>query len=637
MTYIQNLLAITVISAITIFYLYFLLQHKEVVAQEEEENPYAMDYLIRCVKESLNQVLNKNMAELNLKRSEFEKREQLRQRLKRALRTCSYGNVGEKEYVKDYISELLECQLGINEQTIDLVLPFEQTNYVTIQDQFEIVLYLYKKRYGTYAFQKMVEAYGLAKGKQKEDGLYYEIDDEDIGHIFYHEYAPLSYPDKLKILAQRIYQMYKGHGVIDELRDMRIDGISGGVSGDITITYNYMEEMLKKRPSHMRGTYNSIWVFYQGKSIHLKFLDFQSQSELERVCKNIYRYNHPGQLSAVNGYKVNDLYDGARVVVVRPPFAESWAFFIRKFDTVTKVSMEQLITDQNANLPIQLIRWLMKGCEMVGITGEQGCGKTTLLKAMVKFIDTSYTLRIQELIFETHLRNIYPDRNIITFRETEHVSGQEALDLQKKTDGVVNILGEVASAQVAAWVVQLSQVGTKMTMFTNHAMTTEKMVEYFRNALLSTNLFRDEKIAQEQVVDAIHFDIHMVKDREGHRYIERISEIVPKRYRKGKNARNKDEMLHQYLYAKLEDKQYEVVDLVVYEEGEYRIKNCISEEKFKNMMRNLTKEEQQEFRKYQDDMKHRMIMEQEKEWEQSEVEHKIAWEEIEEGIEGELV
>ena len=37
--------------------------------------------------------------------------------------------------------------------------------------------------------------------------------------------------DKINVIVQRIYQHYKGYSSIDEIRDMNIDGVSGGVSG----------------------------------------------------------------------------------------------------------------------------------------------------------------------------------------------------------------------------------------------------------------------------------------------------------------------------------------------------------------------------------------------------------------------
>ena len=45
------------------------------------------------------------------------------------------------------------------------------------------------------------------------------------------ENVVLTFSDKLNVVVQRIYQHYKGYSSIDEVRDMNIDGVSGGVSG----------------------------------------------------------------------------------------------------------------------------------------------------------------------------------------------------------------------------------------------------------------------------------------------------------------------------------------------------------------------------------------------------------------------
>ncbi len=63
-----------------------------------------------------------------------------------------------------------------------------------------------------------------------------------------------------------------------------------------------------------------------------------------------------------------------------------------------------------------------------------------MLMAMIESIYETMNLRIQETAFELHLRKIYPTRNILSFRETDTISGQEGLDVQKKTDGSVNIV-----------------------------------------------------------------------------------------------------------------------------------------------------------------------------------------------------
>ena len=119
---------------------------------------------------------------------------------------------------------------------------------------------------------------------------------------------------------------------------------------------------------------DSIWIFFQGKSIRLGFLSFETESELKRVCQNIYKYNNPGQLSDTNGFKINEMKDGSRVVVVRPSFSETWAFFVRKFD-VKRATLEQLIVAPGKEDAIDLLKFLVKGARITSLTGEQGCRK----------------------------------------------------------------------------------------------------------------------------------------------------------------------------------------------------------------------------------------------------------------------
>ena len=101
------------------------------------------------------------------------------------------------------------------------------------------------------------------------------------------------------------------------------------------------------------------------------------------------------------------------------------------------------------------------------------------------------------------------------------------MDVQKKTDGSVNIIGEVATDPVASWMIQAAQVASKFTLFTHHAKTFPNLVTALRNSMLRTGVFKNEKTAEEQVVQVLNFDIHLKKDFKGKRYVERITECIP--------------------------------------------------------------------------------------------------------------
>ncbi|MCK6076819.1 ATPase, T2SS/T4P/T4SS family [Paenibacillus silvae] len=539
----MNSIGITMIVIAGLYFIWF--KYRAVLREQNEVLPereaLTIESLIHQVKHSLHEISHSQLADAGLHEEEYRRRVNQRAEMRKALKGCVSGSISDKTYVKNLIADLLTRTIGLNKSNADEVMMFAEPERLTVQDRFEIVFYLYRQQFGTDALSRMIDTYDLGKLRleaNSEDGGSYYISEQDIQYVFECEYRELEFREKVEIIVQRIYQNYKGFSVVDEIRDQRIDGVSGGVSGIpdvlphmnhyIPASWNDLLEHAFEDQQHeepLSGV-QSVWIFYKGKSIHLPFLSFGSTRELKRVCQNIYKYNYPGQLSEASGYKVNEMKDGSRVVVVRPPFAESWAFFVRKFD-IPNASLEQLITGNNAQLPIKLLQYLMKGSRITAVTGAQGSGKTTLLMAMVKHIYASYTLRVQEMAFELQLRRIYSRRNILSFRETEHISGQQGLDLQKKTDGTVNILGEVASDEVAAWMIQMSQVASLFTLFTHHAKTFRDLVFSLRNSLLKTGMFQHEHIAEEQVVSVINFDVHMKKDAEGRRYIERITECIP--------------------------------------------------------------------------------------------------------------
>ena len=519
--------------------------------------------------------LRQNPYEMVRSQKELEANMKFKRDLRKAIRGGAVGNHNAKIFIRDFMKELLVVRLKISEEQLDNIFPFSNPYKLSSRDKFSILLYHFERKYGVDAFNNLMEQYRLATPRLDENKeRYYEISETDIEEIYQEEgMIPLSYVDKVNIISQRIYEDTKGNGPIDELFYLALDGISGGVSGNVLSENDFIFG------EGQNYSYQSIWIFYQGKSIYLSFLHFASQKEFIRICKNIYRYHNPGQLSQKRGYIVTEMADGSRVAVSRPPFCESWVFFIRKFNSVCQKQMDALLVDKNKRLPIQLIKWAIKGCQNIGITGEQGSGKTTLLMSMVNFMKPSYNLRVQEIAFELHLRKLYPTRNIVSFRETNTIAGQEGLDFQKKTDGTVNILGEVASNEVCSWMVQMAQVASNFTVFTHHAKTTKDLLYSFRNALLMKGGFSEERIALEQVVHVIHFDIHMKKAEDGHRYIERITEI-----RERESG-----------YGGASAGMFETRDLILYRDGGYIIANNLSDEAQGRMMAVLTKEEKEEF------------------------------------------
>lgn len=602
-----NYILIAFIFLIGLVLIYFIFK-SDVDTEEEEENVeediFSIPYLCQAVKLLFNDIINQNIAALYLNRKETKKREQQKARLIMALRSCAQGNIGEKEFVKDYIKDLLQNHLKIDESTINYVIPFEDPSALTVQDKFEILLLQYKTKYQFDAFEKLSKDCGFENEKVNEYGLHYEVTEKEIEKAFERFSGPLTYIEKLEILTQRIYQINYGFSVIDELRDMKIDGISGGVSGMSVQQYNFMEEIMKHEDVTSKKTYDSIWVFINGKPVHLSFLSFGGLSELIRVCKNLYRYDNIGHLTSSNGYKLNYLQDGCRVVVVRPKLTSSWAFFVRKFDSAKKRPIEELLIDKNSETVITLVRYAVKGLLNIILSGDQNSGKTTFLKAMIQFFDQRYPIRTTEQEFEMWLNNMYPHLNIASFRGSEEVDLVEAIDIQKKTDAAILILGEVASFPLANAYITLTQAGTKSTLCTCHCVTTNDLIEYFRNASLSCGTFTNELIAEEQVASNINLDIHWEKSEDGHRYISHITEIIPL---------PKDEIypeafeecVMEALKRIARRRTYITREIIRYENGKYVCVNPLSERLVNKIAKNLPSNEKEEFIKFNEYLRER--------------------------------
>ncbi len=446
---IVNILLILMVLIIFGILVYYMIKKNKNAKEDEQvvdEKSYTLDSMLDFIKQRLDEITKVNLYDIGLSEEELKRRKAKKYELRKALKGCTYGDVNDKKYVKELIYDLLYKEYGVNEINISKAIPFDVPSLLTAQDKFDILLHMYKKDFGYEALTQMIKKYDLAvlKYVEGESKPSYVITEEEISQIYEQENFKLDFADKLNIVTQRIYQFYKGYSSIDEIRDMNIDGVSGGVSGlpesflsQVAQTDgDYLEQISEHK---VPRACDSIWIFFQGKSIRLAFLSFGKESELKRVCQNIYKYNNPGQLSDTNGYKINEMKDGSRVVVVRPSMSETWAFFVRKFD-VKRATLEQIITVDGKEEAINLLKFLVKGARILALTGEQGCGKTTMLMAMIENIYETMNLRITETAFELHLRKIYPTRNILSMRETETISGQECLDVQKKTDGSVNII-----------------------------------------------------------------------------------------------------------------------------------------------------------------------------------------------------
>lgn len=600
---IKNLILIAGIICLVISVVIFYIQQlKKTPDDMEYESVYSLEYLIKGIAQVFADTQKTNLKEQNLSKRELEAEQRKKLELRRNLKTAAFGDSTAKKYVKSLIKEILqEKKFGINDETIDLIIPFHRESALDTRSKTDIILYLYHKQYGVEGFKQFMLDYGLNRPKKNvneiKGELLYEVTKEDIDAAYADVMAKvrLTYEDKMEVVAQRIFADYKGFGVVDALTDFAIDEIDCGVSGVPMGTYELKKHMIKE---DFEYSYNSIYVVFAGINYKLSCFSFGRQEELVRVCQNIYKYSAPYALSRKAGKVVSAMKDGSRIAVARPPVQASWGFYLRKFDSVSSAEPHMLVTHEGKEIPICLTRWMMQTGRSTGVTGEMGAGKTTWLRAMVGYISSSKNIRVYELAPELNLQFVYPKRNIAAFAVTESISMQDLYDFGKKTNANISIIGESATAEMGVLVIHSATVGSEMALFTHHAKTAEDLVLALRDNLTTTGGYASEKVAEEVVAKAINFNIHWGRDK-GTRYIERITEIIPIRDNsypcEKANGSLSDKDTLEYYKRSTNPQSFTTRNIVEYRDGKYVMVNPISDYTLMEMKNHLSPEEEKLF------------------------------------------
>lgn len=597
--FIAILLILVAVVGIIVYYIKALSKQPDEI--EEYESVYSIKYLTDSVAQAFADTQKANLKEQNLSKQQLEAEQRKKLELKRSLKTAAFGDPSAKKFVKSFIKDIIQGRkLNVNEDTIDMIIPFNHENALDSRMKSEILFYLYLKNYGSDGFARMMSDYQLNKPKKtkNQNDMEYEVTKKDIEKAFHDAYSKvqLNYEDKLEILAQRIFEDYKGFDVVDRLFEFSVDEIDCGVSGIPKGTYDIKKEMMT---DDFEYSFDSIFVVFKGINYKMSCLSFGKQENLVRVCQNIYKFAAPYALSRRKGIVVGTMKDGSRISVARPPVATSWCFFARKFDSTPSLSPEALIVDENNIIPITICKWIMKCSRSAGITGGMGTGKSTLLKALFGFTSSSKNTRVFEISPELNLQFTFPKRNIVNFSTTESISMQTLYDFGKKTNSNINIVAESASAEMGVIAIESATVGSEQALFTQHAKTASDLILSLRDNLTTAGGYNSERVAEEVVAKCINFDIHMGRER-GHRFVERITEIIPiqdRAYPCDKTGTFSEKDTAEYYKRVTDRSSYTTRDIVRYVNGHYEMVNEISPEMMLRMRNSLTSEDEEIFNK----------------------------------------
>ncbi len=602
---------IVIIAAIVGVILYYKSALNKDLDDEEYISQFSLSHLTNEIAKVFADTQKENLSELNLTKKELEAAQEKKRLLRTNLQNASYGDPSAKRYIKSLIKSILQDEVyGLDQETINAVIPFNQPHSLDTRAKLGILFHLYYKVYDDTGFLHLCSDYNLTAPKEislQEEikgALKYDITKEDIDRAFddVMEKSFLTYDDKLEIVTQRIFEDYKGFGIIDSLFDFAIDEIQGGTSG---VGKGFLEVKPEQMNEHFEFSYDSIWIVFKGRNIKLSCMSFGSQDELVRVAKNIYRFQANHALSRNEGHIVATMRDGSRAAVARPPECSSWAFCCRKFDTVSRTpTIKELFPEeeQHNNIIIEtLLMYAVYTQLSLVVSGGMGDGKTTTLRTIIGFLPSDKSIRVYELSPELNAESSFPQRNIKTFAMTETTTVQELFDFGKKFSANVSIVSEIATADMGVVAIESGRVASEQMMSTHHATSTVNLISAVTDNMTSKGGYSDVNAAEEVVVNVIKLDVHMAR-KGGMRYIERITEVRPiedRRYpsEKGQGEIAGKEDTREY-YARQTDRRcFEAVDICRFslEDNSYHMVSKFSDALYERMCNKLIGANREQF------------------------------------------
>lgn len=220
------------------------------------------------------------------------------------------------------------------------------------------------------------------------------------------------------------------------------------------------------------------------------------------------------------------LPDGSRVAAVIPPCSLSGVTLtIRKFN-VRHFGVDDLVEAGT------LERWLLNqledyvlGRKNVLISGGTGCGKTTLLSLLGKFIPDEERILLIEDTAEIHLGQ----PNLVRFEARQAQNGLPAVTIRDLLKAALRhrpdriILGEIRGGE-AFDLLQLFNTGHSGSLSTVHATAAKQALSRFTSCVLQSGVELPYRAIKTNIGHSLNVVVQLER-RPGRRFVSEVLEI----------------------------------------------------------------------------------------------------------------
>ena len=410
---------------------------------------------------------------------------------------CSKGDLTARRYVVTKLSEILKS-----------VITEKDTKEITkiIEEEYAVF------NSGAYQKYKSCDIY-------EEESLisYYQCVDK---------FATSSQLKSLKqglnaidCLSDIIYKRNFGLDILDDLLFMNLNNI----------------EVHGTRKIRIEGS-DGVWYT-------IKNFRFTDDELIRNVATKLVNQDGMSDITDSDCEKEGKLFNGARLMIALQPASLENNIFIKKFDSFNPSEKELLQNGTVSKEMLEDIKRLTKGRANVVIIGGVNVGKSTFTKVYMGLYPKHFKIGMLDSSKDMDMREMYPDRDIITLYETEKYSLNDQFSRLLRANRNILGISEARSFEIEQMIKGMTR-GNSGSFCTLHATNSKLVVDNIAYMCLESGVQQDLGVLRNRISNAIDIVIRLRYDETtGLRLVDEITEIVATG-----NLNNPFEVNHLYYY-----------------------------------------------------------------------------------------